>query len=407
MTSRARERGYAAHESPADSQNVYVHLPSPIAKQQSSHVSLKNRIVCASLAMTEYKFVDSVDKLPDELASEDIIGIDTEFMREKTFFAQLCLVQMSAPDHIYFLDPLDGSDLEAFWEELMARTWVLHSGRQDIEVVAQTAGRMPTRIFDTQIAAGLLGMAPQLGYATLARDLFDVDLPKTHTRADWTRRPLPDGLLHYAAEDVEYLLPAYEFLCECLENKGRLAWAEEDSAALLDPALYSVDPSLAIGRLKGARNLRGTARAAAERLAAWRESEALRRDRPRQWIARDAVLLEIATKRPKNLDALAALDGMPPKLVQRAGGDLLEAIAASHGDSNDYRPPGAPDEQQKVLLREMQAVVAKASVELDIAAEVIAPKKELSAVISSGKPDSRVFSGWRKDVIGEQLLDLM
>lgn len=357
--------------------------------------------------MTDYQFVDSVDSLPGELASQDFIGVDTEFMREKTFVAQLCLVQLSAPEHIYFVDPLDGSDLRSFWDELMQKTWVLHSARQDIEVVSQSAGAMPSAIFDTQIAAGLLGMAPQLGYATLARELFDVELPKSHTRADWTRRPLPEGLLHYAAEDVEYLLPAYEFLSECLERKGRLEWAQEDSAALLEPALYAIEPAQAISRLKGARNLRGQARTAAVRLAEWRESEALRRNRPRQWIARDAVLMALATKRPADREALAKLDGMPPKLVQRAGRDLLAIITASGSDSREYRPPAPPDEAQKALLNEMQSVVSRASVELDIAAEVIASKKELSAVILSGKTDSRVFRGWRKDVIGDQLEELL
>ena len=357
--------------------------------------------------MTDYQFVDPVDTLPPELATQDLVGVDTEFMREKTFLAQLCLVQVSAPEHIFFADPLQADDLAPFWEELMNKTWVLHSARQDIEVISQTAGRMPTAIFDTQVAAGLLGMAPQLGYAALARDLFDVDLPKSHTRADWTRRPLPDGLLHYAAEDVEYLLPACEFLGECLERKGRLAWAEEDSAALLDPALYALDPSQGINRLKGARNLRGRARAAAVRLAQWRESEAIRRNRPRQWIARDAVLLALAAARPKNRAALDRVEELPPKLVQRSGKQLLDAIAASAADNNDYRPPAPPDEAQKTLLKEMQKVVARASVELDIAAEVIASKKELSAVIIAGKSDSRVFRGWRKDVIGDQLLRLL
>lgn len=357
--------------------------------------------------MTDYQFVDLLDTLPSGLASQDLLGVDTEFMREKTFFAQLCLVQVSSPEHVYFLDPLQDHDMASFWDELMSKTWVLHSARQDIEVISQAAGKMPTAIFDTQIAAGLLGMAPQLGYAALARDLFDVELPKSHTRANWTRRPLPEGLLHYAAEDVEYLLPAAEFLSECLERKGRLEWAEEDSAALLDPALYAIDPSQAIGRLKAARNLRGRARTAAVRLAAWRESEALRRNRPRQWIARDAVLLELAARRPRNQAALDDIEKLPRKLIQRSGKQLLDAIAASGNDANDYRPPGPPDEAQKALLKEMQAVVARASVELDIAAEVIASRKELSAVIISEKTDSRVFRGWRKGVIGDQLLRLL
>ena len=169
------------------------------------------------------------------------------------------------PSYTVINQTFEVGDLDPLWDLIADPEIrvVLHAGGQDVQIAYDHAKRPAANVFDTQIAAGLLGMAPQLGYATLARDLFDVELPKSHTRADWTRRPLPEGLLHYAAEDVEYLLPAYEFLGECLERKGRLEWAEEDSAALLDPALYAIDPSQAISRLKGARNLKGRARTAA------------------------------------------------------------------------------------------------------------------------------------------------
>ncbi|MDJ0700605.1 MAG: ribonuclease D [Woeseiaceae bacterium] len=357
--------------------------------------------------MTHYSFVESVDRLPHDLVESDVIGVDTEFMREKTYFAQLCLVQVATTEDIHFADPLKGVDLAAFWDATMDKTWVLHSARQDIEVVYQTADRMPSRIFDTQVAAGLMGLAPQIGYANLARELFEIDMAKSHTRADWTKRPLAPGLLQYAAEDVEYLLPAFDVLSELLDRRGRLEWAEQDSASLLEPALYSIDPANAITRLKGARNLRGRARAAAERLAAWRETEALKRDRPRQWIARDPILMELATKRPRNRAELEKIDGIPPKLVQRAGRDLLAAVAASNGDSNNYKPPSAPDESQKNLLKDMQTIVAACASDLELAPETIASKKELSAVIISGNRDSRLFTGWRRELIGDELLKLL
>jgi ribonuclease D len=357
--------------------------------------------------MPAFTFVAQPNQIADNFAKHSIIGVDTEFMREKTFFSQLCLVQISTDDEIYCVDPLTDAASYDFWQGVNSCTWVLHSARQDIEVVYQTAEFMPASIFDTQIAAGLLGFAPQMGYGGLVKELFDVELAKSHTRANWTTRPLPEEYLQYAAEDVEYLLPAYEELKTRLDKLGRLHWAESDSQLLLDPDLYDIDPNKAISRLKGARNLRGRRRSAAMRLAAWRESEALQRDRPRQWIMRDNVLVDIAYKLPQNEKELGSIDELSPKLLQRAGSDIVAEIAKSSDDDSDYRPPGPPDEDQKVLLKEMQAIVAECAKDLGIAAETIASKKELSNVIIGGSRESRVFSDWRDVLIGQRLAQLL
>ena len=357
--------------------------------------------------MTHYQFVDQPDNLSSSLVHEEHLGIDTEFMREKTYFAQLCLVQVATADEIYCIDPLVPGDHGQFWKALLSRDWIVHSARQDIEVVIQTAGLMPNSIFDTQIAAGLLGHPPQMGYASLVKELFGVEMAKSHTRADWTRRPLRDAWLQYAAEDVEYLLPAYQALHERLQQVGRLRWALEDSRLLLDPALYEVSAEQAIDRLKGARNFRGRRRAAAARLAAWREHEAIRRNLPRQWIVKDNVLLDIAARLPTSQDKLEDIDSVSPKLANRAGRKLLRAVADSARDDSDYQPPRAPTEQQKALLREMQARVAGHARELGLAAETVASKRELSAVIISGDHDSRLFNGWRREIVGDELRTLL
>lgn len=357
--------------------------------------------------MPQYNFVDEPDSLVPELQRQGQIGIDTEFMRERTYYAQLCLTQIATADETWCVDPLAGHPQDAFWKEILTHDWVLHSARQDIEVIYQTAGAMPASIFDTQIAAGLLGFPAQMGYAGLVKELFDVEIHKSHTRADWSKRPLRAEYLDYAAEDVEYLLPAYEILTHKLEEKGRLDWALEDSRWLLDPALYDISDSQAIDRLKGARNFRGRKRAAAERLAAWREAEAIKRDRPRQWIMRDNVLLDIAFKLPRSEQEMADIQGVPQKLVKRVGQQLLGEIAGSANDDNSHSPPQRPDEGQKALLKEMQSRVAACAKDLDIAAETVASKRELSAVIISGSRSSRVFSGWRAELIGDDLLALL
>ena len=288
----------------------------------------------------------------------------------------------------------------------MQPEWVVHSARQDIEVISQASGRMPASVFDTQIAAALLGFQPQMGYGGLVKELFGVELDKTHTRANWSRRPLADELLKYAAEDVQYLLPAYDELVKRLDEAGRLEWAIQDSRDLLDPALYETNPLLAIQRLKGARNLRGRARAAAVALATWRETEALQRNRPRQWIMRDQVLIGVAMTAPRTVADLGNIDGMAEKTIRRAGKDLLNIIADATHDQSGYQPPTRPDERQKAVLKEMQRVVAARAEQLEVAAELIAPKKELSSALL-GERDSRVFSGWRREIIGEELLGLL
>lgn len=358
--------------------------------------------------MAEFEFVEiSVDgPLLRALQKRQTIGLDTEFMREKTFFAQLCLVQIAVAGNIYCADPLTDNDLLPFWNRLMPCSWVVHSARQDIEVIYQTAQQMPAAIFDTQIAAALLGYPPQMGYASLVAELFDTRLAKTHTRADWSRRPLPHAAIEYAAEDVAYLLPAFEVLSARLQKAGRLEWAQQDSADLLDPALYDNNPQLAVRRLKGAVNLRGSARAAATGLAAWRESEALRSNRPRQWIMKDSVLLEIAVTRPGSVEDLLAVPGIAERTMKRAADQLLDLLATARTDSNGYEPPRRPDAQQKVLLSNMQQKVAACANELAIAAEVIAAKKDLAAALA-GDRSTRLFRGWRRELIGEVLLEML
>ncbi len=358
--------------------------------------------------MPQFQFVDldSSDSVATLLSADRRIGLDTEFMREKTFYPQLCLLQIATDDGIYCADPLNRDDLESFWQKLMACQWVVHSARQDIEVLYHSSNLMPETLFDTQIAAALLGFAPQIGYAGLVKELFDVELAKSHTRADWTKRPLPAAALEYAAEDVEYLLPAHETLTERLKKLGRQGWAEEDSEFQLEPTLYKDDFRHAINRLKGARNLRGRARAAAARLASWRESEAVRSDRPRQWIMKDAVLLEIASEGPKDKESLAAISGLAPRTLHRVADKILECLKIARSDENDYEPPRRPDERQKVILKSMQAKVLARAEDLNIPAEIIAPKKELSASLN-GNRDSRVFTGWRREIIGSTLLEML
>ena len=363
--------------------------------------------------MPDYQFVDlsTDDVLGTKITEQSRIGVDTEFVREKTFYAQLCLIQIATDSEIFCADPL-GLDPanddrgKSIWQAITRPAWVVHSGRQDLEVIFQTVELMPHELFDTQVAAGLLGYQPQIGYGTLVSELFSVELAKTHTRADWSQRPLPAAFIDYAAEDVQYLLPAYEVLSARLEKLGRLQWAIEDSMDLLDTSLYENNVDQAINRLKGARNLRGQARSAAVHLATWREREALRRNRPRQWILRDNVLLDIAMNRPDNQQKLGDTPGLAERTAARASEQLLRVLADAERDRSDYEPPQKPDERQKAILKRMQKQVSDAAEDLGLVTELIAPKKELSSALL-GHRDLRIFRGWRRKQVGEQLLALL
>ena len=371
------------------------------------------------MAMDAFQLVEArgLASLCAALSAEDRVGLDTEFMRESTYFPQLCLVQIATAREIFCVDPLgnfegnfEGNfDPADFWKALIQPSWIVHSGRQDVEVLFLASGVMPDRIFDTQIAAALLGHAPQLGYGALVSELFGVELAKTHTRADWSRRPLPEEFLQYAAEDVQYLLPAQDLLAVRLSSEGRLQWAEEDSMDLLDRTLYAPDPEAAVQRLKAARYLRGRARKAAQKLAAWREQEALRLDRPRQWILKDTALVELALTSPEEEAGLARTTDLPSKMIRRAGGDLLAILAEARSDENspdDYEPPPRPDETERRQLKPMLALVAATARDLGIQPEVIASRKELTAALH-GERKSRVFRGWRRELVGNKLLEVL
>ncbi|HZD53327.1 MAG TPA: ribonuclease D [Woeseiaceae bacterium] len=367
--------------------------------------------------MPDFEYVNpqSFGALAEQLTGQAVIGVDTEFMRETTFLPELCLLQIATPERIFCADPIgdagdERADLDDFWRALAGRGWIVHAGRQDIEVLYLTAGMTPHEIFDTQIAAALLGFAPQLGYAALMAELFGVKIAKLHTRTDWRRRPLPQDALEYAAEDVEYLLPACDALSERLSAVGRLEWARQDAAELLDRNLYAPDPASAIDRLKGARYLRGRPRRIAADLAAWREAQALRLNRPRQWILRDAALLEIAVACPGSERALSSIPALPPRTARRVGRELLELVkgAASRpdGDRDQPAPPGRLDDRGVAALKELQTRVAAVAARLGIVPEVIASRKELSAALSGGR-SLRLFRGWRRELIGEDLLRIL
>ena len=339
-------------------------------------------------------------------ATQPRIGLDTEFLRERTYRAQLCLVQVATADQAVCIDPLALTQLAPLAQVLAADEVlkVMHASRQDLEVLLPVAG-LTRPVFDTQIAASLTGLPAQVGYAEAVRRVLGQQLDKSHTRTDWSRRPLSAAQIEYALDDVRYLLPLAARLQEELERLGRLGWLGEELATLSDVGLLTIAPEDAWLRLKGLRPLDPGRERLARALAAWRERCALEHNRPRGWILDDAVLREVVVQVPRTLTALAEIPQMPPGLVKRRGAELLECVAGAQVPLPLPALPGKPrpDPVKAALVRKLGSISQATARELNLVPEVLATRRDLEQ-LAAGRRDGALLRGWRRAVLGEQLL---
>jgi len=337
------------------------------------------------------------------LRQSPLLALDTEFMRVSTYSPQLCLSQVATRGEVWCVDELAAFDCEPLWQAIAASRalCVLHAAKQDLEVIRVRHRIMLPSLFDTQVAAALVGHPPQIGYGNLVRAVLGIELDKAHTRADWSRRPLASELLRYAAEDVIHLPALHDALTDALRTAGRLDWALEDSSALLDPALYDVRPEEAWRRLAGLPGLPPEAQVRARRLAAWREALAASRNRPRQWILSDRSILDIARRAPEQLSALAECEEVAAGTVRHQGQAILAELAAAGSD--DGIAPVQPDVTDQAEVKRLSRVVAGIATGLGIAPELLATRRDLVALLR-GEQDGRPFSGWRRQVVGDALL---
>lgn len=343
-------------------------------------------------------------------ASQPWLALDTEFVREQTYFPKLCLVQFGDAGRAEAVDTLalEGAALQPLLDLLAApgRVKVFHAASQDLEIFVrlQPAGLAP--LFDTQLAAALLGDGDQLGYGALVEKRLGVKLDKSLTRTDWSRRPLNAAEIAYALDDVRYLAELYPQLREELAACGRLDWLEEDCARLADPARYRVQPADAWRRLKGIVRLAPPAQATAVALADWRERLAQQRDRPRKWILDDDPLYRIAERRPQTPGQLADLRVLPPKTLEKHGAALLAVVAQAAGST----PPALLDEPpldgaQKNLLKTLQDEVRRIAESLNVPPGLLGPRADLEALVRhDAAADVPVLAGWRRGVAGDALL---
>jgi ribonuclease D len=353
------------------------------------------------------------------VARAPFITVDTEFMREKTYWPKLCLVQVAGggmdhdPDSAVAVDALaPGIDLEPLFALLddPGVVKVFHAARQDLEIFYHLTGRLPKPVFDTQIAAMVCGFGDSVGYETLITTLTKARIDKASRFTDWSVRPLSERQIVYAIADVTHLRAAYEKLKRRLGTNGREAWLKEEMATLTAPATYAVEPAEAYRRIKARGNRRFMA--VLREVAAWREREARRRDIPRNWVLRDEALVEIAHHAPKTPAQLARTRGLGPKLAEGpAGADILAAVAAGlalpdHAcpelDEKDDLPKGIGPmaELLKVLLK-------MKSEESGVAQKLLASSADVDRIAAFGE-DAQVpaLHGWRRQVFGEDALRL-
>lgn len=346
----------------------------------------------------------ALEDLVGALAATSAIGLDTEFMRERTYRAELCLLQLTTPHGPVCVDPLALTDLSPLRAVLSSGPQkVLHAGRQDLEVLQPFVG-LAGPLFDTQIAAALAGYPAQVGYGELVRRVLGHELPKAHTRTDWSRRPLSDEQVVYALDDVRYLLPLRDALCEALEKLGRTAWLQEELDDLRDPATLEVDPDRAWQRFKGMTGLDAGRLDLLRALAAWRERRAIARNRPRGWILDDTVLREVVNRVPRDPQQLAAIEGMPEGVVRHSGEEILTMI--SNAAISDPPPPlprrERPDPALVARVKRLSTAAQSIAAELQLAGEVLVTRRVLEE-IAAGRKACDVLCGWRATLLAARL----
>ncbi len=349
----------------------------------------------------------------ERLAASTYVTVDTEFMREKTYWPELCVVQLASDDEVAVVDALaEGIDLAPLGALLADQRVmkVFHAARQDIEIFVQLFGDTPRPLFDTQVAAMVAGFGDQVGYEALISSLTGGAIDKAHRFSDWAARPLTPAQVTYAAGDVTHLRRAYDKLCERLDKDGRLEWVGEEMAALADPATYRANPETMWERLRPRTNNRrmlGVLRA----VAAWREREAQKSNIPRGRMLKDEMLLEIAATAPTDADQLGRARGVTRGFAEgKMGVSLLAEIAAAKALPEDALPE-LPNHREgpkpsPALVSLLKVLLATKCEKHDVAPKLVANSEDIDRLALEDAPDVACLKGWRAEVFGHDAMAL-
>ncbi|NKB88795.1 MAG: ribonuclease D [Acidobacteria bacterium] len=380
-------------------------------------------IVSSGLYMAQHQYIRdqaALDELAGQVRDAPRIALDTEFMRERTYYAKLCLVQIATDDVLAAVDPLAVDNLEPLWNAVNGGPEVVfHAASQDLEIIAGLAGRVPERHFDTQIAAAFLGYGDSIGYARLVDRIIGRTPGHSEAYTDWTRRPLSDSQIEYALDDVRYLLEIADRLSGELDAAQRGSWVREELDAIASAVQPEADPEAMWRKVRGARSLRGRKLAALQEVAAWREREAQRRDIPRQRVVPDRILVEIAKRGPKRMKQVENLRGLHPREAQRSGQALIDAVArAAALPEAEYPDWGTPparvgDPRIEMMAALLDSVLRGEAAKMRLSSRILANRRDLEALARwrleerDEEPRLPVLRGWRRESVGALLLDVL
>ncbi|MFZ2170117.1 MAG: ribonuclease D [Methylococcaceae bacterium] len=366
--------------------------------------------------MTTIQYINTPDQLAnlcEQIKQEPWLALDTEFLREKTYYPKFCLLQIATPEWVACVDPIALPNLKDLFDEIYnpAIVKVFHSCRQDLEIFYQLTGKLPAPLFDTQVAAPLLGFQDNPGYAMLVSSLLSINLNKAHTRADWSKRPLTDAQIEYAADDVIYLCQIYQIMVQKLTELGRIDWLKHDFAELTNPALYVVAPEKAWFKIRGKNKLTGKQLSIIQTLAQWREKTAQSEDRPKSWLLRDEMLFDLAKLQPETIEDLANVRGINERAVNRYGKELCQLISLAKNRAplplNEKGRPAKKTQQQEAILDILTALVRIRAEENSLNPTILASRKDLEVLLFNDDDECPLLHGWRFTMAGKELVGLL
>lgn len=362
-----------------------------------------------------YQYIDSNEQLAEfceKIKQAEYCAIDTEFVREKTYYPILSLIQVASEEYMGCIDPLVIDNFSPLISLIQDQNLikVFHSPSQDLEILFQQFSHIPQPIFDTQLAAAVLGYDYQIGYAELVNQITGVKLEKKHTRANWNRRPLSQDEIDYAMDDVRYLRPVYLALKSELEAKKRYAWIEKDLLSMTSISNYQIETDDLWKRLKGVQKLRGVELQIARHLCQWREQMAQQKNLPRRWIVKDDLLIDIARIKPSEIEDLDATREVNDKFLQKHGNTILQIVAAAKNTPTSEWPQhdikSSLSIHQQALGDCLMALCRVAAEDNQIALGTLATRKDIDNLIVNRK-NSRLSQGWRFSMVGEKLLNFI